>query len=139
MQQGRRSADGRQWRNAWSGFENQGPDVGGKRKSEEEEVQDDILDHQEEQGLPKELHEGGGQEVATSGYGASKNVESACSRDGSHGKAKFEEADGSSRGQKGHDLAGRKISLLWPPSMGQKGCGLKMTSGTKRSLDESGS
>ena len=28
-------------------------------------MQDEILDHQEEQGLPKELHEGGGAEVDT--------------------------------------------------------------------------
>ena len=34
----------------------------------------------------KELHEGGSQEVVTSGYGTSKNVQSACSRDGSYGK-----------------------------------------------------
>ena len=32
------------------------------------------LDHEEEQDPPKELQEGGGQEGATSGYGASKNV-----------------------------------------------------------------
>ena len=46
----------------------------------------------------------GGQEVVTSGYGASKDVESACSWDGSKGKVKFWEADGSSRAKKGHDF-----------------------------------
>ena len=35
-----------------------------------------ILDYQEERGL--ELHEGGRQEVITSGHGTSKNVGSAC-------------------------------------------------------------
>ena len=40
-------------------------------------MQGEILDHREEQGLPKELHEGGGQEVVASGYGASENVGSA--------------------------------------------------------------
>ena len=42
--------------------------------SEKEKVQSEILAHQEEQGLPKELHEGGGQEVATCGYDASKDL-----------------------------------------------------------------
>ena len=57
------------WRtsgNTWSGFENKSQEVGSERKSEEEEVQGEILACQEEQGLPKELHEG--QVVATSGY-----------------------------------------------------------------------
>ena len=81
-------------------------------------MQDEILDHQEEQGLLKELHEGGCQEVATSGNGASKNVESACSWDGSHGKVKIEKADGSSREKRG--LAGavlretRDLGIKWP-------------------------
>ena len=44
-------------------------------------MQREILAHQEEQSLPKDLHEGGGQEVAASGYGATKNVESTCSGD----------------------------------------------------------
>ena len=78
MQQGR-SDDDRQCRNAWSGFDNKNQEVGSGRKSEEEEVQSEILDHQEEQSLPKELHECGGQEVVTSKYGASEDVESACS------------------------------------------------------------
>ena len=82
------SDDGRQCGDAWSRFENKSQEVGSNRKSEEEEVQGQIFDHQEEQGLPKDLHGGGGQEVATSGYGASRNVEcmSACSRDGSYRK-----------------------------------------------------
>ena len=80
-QQGRRSDDGRQCGNAWSGFENKSKEVG-----EDEEVHGEILAHQEEQGLPKELHEDGGQEVFSSGYGASKNVESSCSGTGSNRK-----------------------------------------------------
>ena len=58
-------------------FENQSQEVGSERKSKKEEVQGEILVHQEEQGLPEELHEGGGQEVVTSGYGASEDVGSA--------------------------------------------------------------
>ena len=54
-------------------------------------------------GLPEELHEDGGQEVATSGYGASKDVRSSCSEDRPHRKIK-READGSSSGQKEHNL-----------------------------------
>ena len=42
-------------------------------------MQGEVPDYQEEQGFPKELHEGGGQEVATSGYGASQDVGSTCS------------------------------------------------------------
>ena len=42
---------------AWSGFENDSKKVG--RKSEEENVQGEILSYQREQGLPKELHERG--------------------------------------------------------------------------------
>ena len=45
------------------------------------------------------------QEVVTSGYGASKDLESSCSGDRSHGKVKIEETDGSSSsGQKEYDL-----------------------------------
>ena len=73
-------------RNTWSGLENWSKEVGSQGKSEKKEVQNEILVHQEEQTLPEELHEGGCQEVAMSGYGASKNVESACGWDGSHRK-----------------------------------------------------
>ena len=73
MQQGRRSDDGR------DSVETLG--VGLRAK---EEVQGEILDHHEEQGLLKELHEGGGQEVPTRWYDTSQNVGSACSRDGSY-------------------------------------------------------
>ena len=38
-------------------------------------------------------------------YGASKNVGSACSVDGSHGKVKIEEADGSSSGENEYDTS----------------------------------
>ena len=54
---------------------------------------------------PKEPHEGGGQEVFTSRYGASKNVGSTCSGDGSYRRLKIEEADGGSSRQEGFDLA----------------------------------
>ena len=37
-------------------------------------MQSEILAHQKEQGLPKEPHEGGGQEVATCGHDASKDL-----------------------------------------------------------------
>ena len=47
-------------------------------------VQSEVLDYQEEQGVPKELHEGGCQEVASCRHDASKNVEGACNRHGSH-------------------------------------------------------
>ena len=78
--------------------------LGSQRKSEEEEVQGEILAYQQEQGLPKELHEGESQETYTSGNGASKDVESSCSGNGSHRKSKLEEADGSSSGQKEYDI-----------------------------------
>ena len=48
-----------------------------KKKREE---RNESLAYQEELRMSEELHEDGGQEVATSGYGASKDVESACSR-----------------------------------------------------------
>ena len=80
-------------------------------------MQSEILDNQEEQGFSEELHGDGDQEVTASGYGASKDVESACSRDGSCGKIEIEEADGSSSGQKKHDLAvfvdGSILALNW--------------------------
>ena len=58
MQQGRLSDDGRKRGDAWGGPQNQSEKVSSKRKSEKEKVQGEILDHQEEQDLPKELHEG---------------------------------------------------------------------------------
>ena len=75
--------------------------LGVKRRSEKEEVQGEILAYQEEQGLPKDLHEGGSKKVATSGCGASKNVESTCSRDSPHRKIQIEEADCSSSSSQG--------------------------------------
>ena len=44
------------------------------------------------------------QEVATCRHDASKDVEGACSRDGSYGKVNIEETDGSCSGQQEHDL-----------------------------------
>ena len=43
----------------------------------------------------KELHESGCQKVAMCGFDASKDLETACSVDGSHGEVEIEEADGS--------------------------------------------
>ena len=54
-------------------------------------MEGDILAYQEEQGFPEELHEGGGQEVVTSGHGVSEELESSCSEDSSHGKVFIEE------------------------------------------------
>ena len=48
MQQGRKSDDGRQCGNAWSGLENLSQEAGCKIKSEKEEMQGEILTHQEE-------------------------------------------------------------------------------------------
>ena len=42
------------------GLENERQEVGSERKSEVGEVQGEVLAYQEEQGLPKELHEGEG-------------------------------------------------------------------------------
>ena len=56
---------------------------------------------------------GGRQEVATCRHDASKDVESACSRDGSHGKVKIEETDGSCCGQKEQRLL--KLRRSFPP------------------------
>ena len=65
-------------------------EVGSQRKSEKKEVQNEILAYEEEQGVPEEVHEEEGQEVATSGYCA--DVESSCCWVGSHRKTKIEEA-----------------------------------------------
>ena len=88
--------------------------------------------------FPEELDEGVSQEAAASTYGASKNVESACSRDGHHGKVKkIEEAERQQqqRARRARPrcpfpwrllvLRWRKISLLWPLSNGQNGSGLE--------------
>ena len=53
MQQGRRSDDGRQCGNTWSGLENWSEEVGSERKSKKDDVQGEILAHQEEQSLPE--------------------------------------------------------------------------------------
>ena len=49
-------------------------------------MQGEVLAQKEKQGVPKELNEGGRQEVATCRHDASKDVVSACSGDGSHAK-----------------------------------------------------
>ena len=66
-----------------------------------------------EQGFPKELHEGGCQKDATCGNDASKDVASACSRYGSHGKIEIEEANGSGSGQKEYDLVVTIHGSIW--------------------------
>ena len=81
-----------------------GVDLRTKVKSEEEEMQGEVFTRKEKEGIPKELHEGGRQEVAACRHDASKDVVSACSRDGSHGKVKIEETDGSCCGRGEHDL-----------------------------------
>ena len=50
--------------------------------------------------ISKELHESGCQEAVTCGYDASKDLESPCSGDVSHGEVKIEETDGSCSGAK---------------------------------------
>ena len=65
-------------------------------------------------GLPKEPHEGGGQEVVTSGYGVSEDVGSACSGFGPYRKIGIEEADGSSSGEKEHSLKIFVHGSIWP-------------------------
>ena len=62
----------------------------------------------------KKASQGGGQEVVTSGHGASKDVESSCSGDSSHSKILIEEADGSSSGQKECDIPVLVRGSFWP-------------------------
>ena len=64
-----------------------------------------FLAHKENNTFQKSCMKVGGQEVATCGHGASKDLGSPCSGDGSHGKVNIEETDGSSSGQKEHDLS----------------------------------
>ena len=72
-------------------------------------MQGEILAHQEEQGIPTKLHDGGRQEVVTSGYGASKDVGSSCT-----GVAPTERLE----------LRGQKRAR--PPSLFKEGCGLEV-------------
>ena len=69
---------------------------------------------------------GGRQEVATCRHDVSKDVESACSRDGSHRKVQIEETDGCCCGQKEQRLLKLRRSFPpWPLSIGEKECGLE--------------
>ena len=95
------------------GLENERQEVGSERKSEVGEVQGEVLAYEEEQGLPKELHEGRGQEVVTSGYDANEDVGSACSGFGPNGEIEIEETDVSSSGQKECDLVVPFDGGLW--------------------------
>ena len=54
----------------------------------------------------------GGHEIATTGYGASKNVERR-SGDGPYGKVEIEETDGSSRRQKEFDFSVLVFGSIW--------------------------
>ena len=60
MQQRRRSDDGKQRGNPWSGLENESKEVGSQRKNEKKEVQSEIP-------APKELHEGGVKKLLRAG------------------------------------------------------------------------
>ena len=75
-------------------------------------MQSEILAHQEKQGFPKELHEGGCQEVITSGHGTSKNLESSCGGESSNRKIKIKETDGSSSRKKEHGFSVLKRMAL---------------------------
>ena len=79
----------------------------------------EILAHQEEQ-----VHEGEGQEVVSSGYGASKNVGSTSSgHRAPTERLKIEEADGSNSWKKVQKWT--KCSPLWLLRLGQKEYGLE--------------
>ena len=54
-----------------------------------------------------------------------RNVEGTCSEDGSYGEISTEKANGSSSGQKEHDLFVLVHGSFWSPSTGQKVCGLE--------------
>ena len=89
VQQGRRSDDGRRCGNAGSRLENQNQEFGSERKkARRKKCTERFSLIKKNKALPEELHEGGSQEAAASGHGASKNVGSACSGDGSPGKVK---------------------------------------------------
>ena len=94
---------------------------------------------------PEEIHEGGGQEVVPSGYGASKDVGSSCNGDSSHRKILIKEADGSCSRQKEYNLSvlcsWKHLALEWKkiPDLGRRGMDRKMVHGTKRSMAESDS
>ena len=77
--------------------------------------QSEILAHQEES-IPKELNDGGSQEVVASEYGTSKNVWSACCGNGSYREIKIEKADGGSRWEEGVNLAVPFHGSVWPRS-----------------------
>ena len=75
---------------------------------------------------------------------------SPCSRDGSHGKVEIEEADGSSSGQKRHDLSVLVHDSIWPCSgrralyhghsvLGRRSIDREMVSRAERSFHEADS
>ena len=70
--------------------------VGCKRKSEEEEVQGEVLTQK------RRIKQG--QEAVTCRYDASKDLVSPCSGDVSHGEVRIEDTNGGSCGQKEYDL-----------------------------------
>ena len=62
----------------------------------------------------KELHESGGQEVATRRHGASKDLVSPCGWDASRWEAEIEETDGGGSGQEEYNLAVLVHGRMWP-------------------------
>ena len=118
----------------------------GAKENAEEDVQSEILAHQEEQSLPKELHESGGQEVATCGYDASKGLGNPSSGDVSHGEVKIEETGGSCCWHKEDDLPVSVHGSVrhWSRGgafhcnhsvLGRRSWDWKMAARTKRSVD----
>ena len=97
-------------------------------------MQRESLDPQEEQGLSEDLHEDWGQEVAASVYGVSKDVESACRRDGPYGESEIEEADRSSSGQK-EDNLGALVHGSFCPRSGRRALHLGHSVLGRMSLD----
>ena len=90
------------------------------------------------------------QEAATCGYDASKNVESPCSWDGSHGEVEIEETDGGGSRQKEYNLFVPLHGGTWPgggrgylyhghSALGRRSVDREMESQAERSVDEADS
>ena len=113
-------------------------------------MQVEILAYQE-YSLPEELHEGGCQQVVTSGHGASKNVGSTCSGFGHHREIEIEETDGSCSGHKKSTTSlslfveacglevEEELSTLATQFLGRRSLDRSVASSTKRSLGETDS
>ena len=92
----------------------------------------------------------GVKKLLRAGHGASKDVESSCSGKAPTERFKIEEADGSSSGQKEHELSvfvhgslcptsGRKALYCGCANLGRRSMDRKMAHGTKRRMAESDS